>query len=60
MYERKTKDVWVLMSNYGYGWDEEWEDEDCATARMNLRLYRENCPHCEFYLKKKRVPKEEW
>lgn len=58
MYERKTKDVWVLMSNYGYGWEEEWEDENQATAIDNLMRYRAECPHFKFYLKKKRVPKE--
>lgn len=56
MRVRKTKDVWWLMSNYGYGWECEVEYEDLVEAKRDLRAYRENCPNASFVLKKKRVP----
>ena len=43
-YIRKTCDVWVLMSNYGYGWEEEVEYDDFKEAKADLKAYREN-PH---------------
>ena len=42
MYERKTRDRWDLMSNYGYGWECECSDYTYAEARQTLKEYREN------------------
>ena len=54
-YTRKTKDVYVLMSNYGYGWEEEIEEDKYKEAKEQLKTYRENCPQYQFKIKKKRV-----
>lgn len=58
MYARKTRDEYVIMSNWGYGWDEEVVAEDWKDATRMLREYRENCPRALFRIHKKRVPKE--
>lgn len=42
MYERKTRDRWDLMSNYGYGWECECSDYTYAEARQTLKEYLEN------------------
>lgn len=54
-YIRKTKDVYVLLSNYGYGWEEELEEDTLKEAKEQLKTYRENCPNYQYRLKKKRV-----
>lgn len=41
-YTRKTKDEWILLSNYGYGWDEELTEDTYAEIRQRLKEYREN------------------
>lgn len=55
-YTRKTKDEYILLSNYGYGWDEELTEETYKEAKEQLKTYRENCPHAQYKIKKKRVP----
>lgn len=42
MYARKTKDVYEIHTNYGYGWDIECPAEDLADAKRLLKEYREN------------------
>lgn len=54
-YIRKTKDVYVLLSNYGYGWEEELEEETLKEAKEQLKTYRKNCPNAQYRLKKKHV-----
>lgn len=54
-YVRKTKDVWQLLSNYGYGWECEVEYEDKEEAKADLKSYRENCPDAQYRLVTKRV-----
>lgn len=39
-YVRKTKDVWVIESNYGYGWEEESTYDDYDAAKADLSEYR--------------------
>ena len=45
-YKRKTKDVWCIETNYGYGWETESEyDKDdyenpCRSARQDLKEYQ--------------------
>ena len=41
-YERKTHNEYTLMSNYGYGWEEEAGYDNLAEARKDLKAYREN------------------
>ncbi len=54
-YTRKTKDVYVLLSNYGHVWEEELEEDTRKEAMEQLKTYRENCPQYQFAIKKKRV-----
>jgi hypothetical protein len=41
---RKTKDIWVVQGNYGYGhgWEDVTAAETWKEAKQNLREYREN------------------
>lgn len=41
-YERKTHDEYSLMSNYGYGWEEEAGYDNLEQARKDFKAYREN------------------
>lgn len=41
-YEIKTHDEYSLMSNYGYGWEEEVGYDNLEQARNDLKTYREN------------------
>lgn len=54
-YTRKTKDVYILLSNYGYGWEEELEEDTLKEAKEQLKTYSENCPNYQYRLNKKRV-----
>ena len=46
VYQRKTKDIWCIETNYGYGWETESEyDKDdyenpCKAAKADLKEYR--------------------
>jgi hypothetical protein len=42
MYKRKTRDVYIIMANYGYGWEEECQADTLPEAKQNLKEYREN------------------
>lgn len=42
MYIRKTKDVYYIYGNCGYGWDIECTAEDYTDAKRLLREYRLN------------------
>lgn len=54
-YTRKTKDIYILLSNYGYGWDEELTEDTYKEAKEQLKIYRENCPQAQYKVVKKRV-----
>lgn len=41
-YERKTHNEYTLMSNYGYGWEEETAWDNYKDAKQGLKEYREN------------------
>ena len=56
MYVRKTRDVYIMMSNYGYGLEEELEENTYAEAKNQVKTYYENCKNAEFKIIKKRVP----
>ena len=45
MYVRKTKDVYEVQGNYGYGWDFLTEEETAKEARAQKRCYDENEPY---------------
>ena len=58
MYERKTKDVFVLEVDYGYGdgWEYVLEEDTKLEANKRLKEYRENCPQYSARIRKRRVP----
>lgn len=41
-YVRKTRDVWYIMTNYGYGWECENVELTLEDAKRSLKEYREN------------------
>ena len=41
-HERKTHNEYTLMSNYGYGWEEEVNYDNLQEAKNDLKAYREN------------------
>jgi hypothetical protein len=45
-YIRKTRDVFELHVNYGYGhgWEHELSEATLRDARARQREYRDNCP----------------
>ncbi len=51
----KTKLVYVVQGNYGYGWDDENEEDNWTDAKRSIREYRENGPG-SYRLIKRRVP----
>ncbi len=53
-YQRKTKDVYVMLANYGQGWEEEIEEESWRALREQLKCYRENAPQYAYLWRKRR------
>lgn len=43
-YRRKTRDVWQLWTNYGFGWENETEELTFREIRDRAREYRANVP----------------
>lgn len=58
-YQRKTRDRWDIMTNYGYGWECENSEYTRADARRSLKEYRENCGGA-VRLEKHREPVEDY
>ena len=52
-YTRKTKDVYNIVTNYGYGWEVECSEDDYKEAKQRLKEYRENTS-AQVKLEKKR------
>lgn len=52
-YIRKTRDVYRIMTNYGYGWECECEESTYHEAKQRLKEYRENT-NAQVYIKKGR------
>ena len=46
IYTRKTRDVFIVQTNYGYGhgWEDTTYEETRKAARDQLRTYRDNQP----------------
>ena len=54
-YQRKTRDRWDIMTNWGYGWERECSEYIRKEARQRLKEYLENCGNrCEVKLEKHR------
>lgn len=58
-YVRKTKDAYVLKTNYGYGdgWEEVLIEETFAEAKKRKKEYIENMPQYPYKIVKRRVKK---
>ena len=52
-YTRKTKDVYNIVTNYGYGWEVECTEDTYKEAKQRLKEYRENTT-AQVKLEKKR------
>ena len=63
MRQRKTREVFELWVNYGYGdgFEHEITENTKAEARQRRREYRENCPQypVEIRVKRERIIQEE-
>ena len=57
MYERKTVDVYHIMTNYGYGWECECTEDNWKDAKQTAKEYRENI-NGQVRIEKHRVKKE--
>lgn len=44
-YKRKTKDVWDIQTNCGYGWETESTYDSYAEAKRDLVEYRVYASH---------------
>lgn len=41
-YQRKTRDRYDIMTNYGYGWEAEVSEYTYKEAKQTAKEYREN------------------
>ncbi len=55
---RKTKDEYLLLANYGYGWDIVETEESLKEIRIRAREYRENT-HAALKISKRRINLQE-
>lgn len=39
-YVRKTKDIYIIETNLGYGWEEECRYDNLDAARADLKEYK--------------------
>ena len=51
MKKNKYKYLWVIQSNYGYGWDDVDQSENYKDAKTNLKLYIENETNCPYKIR---------
>lgn len=61
MYKRKTRDIWEVQGNYGYGWDMVTTEESHKEAIAMLKCYQENernYPH-RIVKKRERITEKE-
>ena len=55
-YERKTRDEYEIVTNYGYGWEIEVTEDTVKEARKRKREYLENAKGLVgIYIRKRRV-----
>jgi len=52
-YTRKTKDIYNIVTNYGYGWEVECTEDTYKEAKQRFKEYRENT-NAQVKLEKKR------
>ncbi len=56
-YQRKTTDAYILLTNYGYGWDEELEETNCKEIKQRAKEYAANTT-AQIKILKRRIKKE--
>ncbi len=56
-YQRKTTDTYILLTNYGYGWEEELEESSRREIRQRAREYLANTT-AQIKILKRRIKKE--
>lgn len=56
-YQRKTTDVYILLTNYGDGWNEELEESSRKEIKQRAREYRANTT-AQVKILKRRIKKE--
>lgn len=55
-YERKTRDEYEIVTNYGYGWEVELTEDTAEEARERKREYLDNAKGLVgIYIRKRRV-----
>lgn len=55
-YTRKTKDVHLILANYGEGFEPVEERETLKEVKELIKDYRNNAPAYKYMLSKKRIP----
>lgn len=56
-YQRKTRDEYVLVGNWGgYGWEEVLTEDSYKEIKQRYREYVENDKRADYKIKKRRVP----
>ncbi len=56
-YQRKTVDTYILLTNYGDGWNEELEETSRKEIRQRAKEYRANTT-AQIKILKRRIKKE--
>lgn len=55
-YKRKTKDEFILLGDYGYGWEEILSEDNFKDIKLRLKEYKLNDFHAKaFKVQKKRI-----
>ncbi len=57
-YQRKTNDTYILLTNYGYGWDKELEEASSKEIKQRAKEYLANTK-AQIKILKRRVKKGE-
>lgn len=56
-YQRKTTDAYILLTNYGYGWDEELKENSYKEIQQRAKEYAANTT-AQIKILKRRMKKE--
>jgi len=50
-YQRKTEDYYLLLANYGQGWEEETKETTYKEIKERAKEYRLNAPMYQYKIK---------
>lgn len=56
-YQRRTADTYILLTNYGYGWEEELKETSRKEIKQRAREYLANTT-AQIKILKQRIKKE--